>query len=237
MIRVTISSEEMHLVEARLLDVEHLAAQRQDRLELAVAALLGGAAGGIALDEVELAQRRVLLLAVGELAGQADAVEHALAAGHLARLARGFAGAGGVDDLAGDDLGVDRAFRAGTRRASAATTSSTAGRASRGDQLHLGLRGELGIGHLDRQHAGQAFAHVVAGDLDLGLLGDLVFFDVLVDDARHRRAQAGQVGAAVGLRDVVGEAEHLLGVGVVPLHRHFDAMVTPVSPTLASPVE
>ncbi len=34
-----------HLVEARLLHVEHLAAQRQDRLELAVAALLGRAAG------------------------------------------------------------------------------------------------------------------------------------------------------------------------------------------------
>ena len=34
-----------HLVEARTLDVEDLTAQRQDRLELAVPALLGGAAG------------------------------------------------------------------------------------------------------------------------------------------------------------------------------------------------
>ena len=34
-----------HLVEARALDVEDLAAQRQHRLEFAVAALLGGAAG------------------------------------------------------------------------------------------------------------------------------------------------------------------------------------------------
>ncbi len=91
-----------------------------------------------------------------------------------------------------------------------------------GDQLHLGLGGELGVGHLDRQHAGEAFAHVVAGDVDLGLLGDLVFFDVLVDDAGHRGAQAGEVGAAVGLRDVVGEAQHLFGVAVVPLHGDFD---------------
>ena len=98
------------LLEARPLDVEDLAAQRQDRLELAVAALLGRAAGGVALDDVDLAQRRVLLLAVGELAGQAHAVEHALAARHLARLARRFAGARGVDDLAADDLGVDAAF-------------------------------------------------------------------------------------------------------------------------------
>ena len=59
------------LVEARALDVEDLALQRQDRLELAVAALLGRAAGGIALDQVELAQRRIALLAIGELARQA----------------------------------------------------------------------------------------------------------------------------------------------------------------------
>ena len=96
------------LVEARPLDVEDLAAQRQDRLELAVAALLGRAAGGVALDQVDLAQRRIPLLAVGELAGQAHAVEHALAARQLARLARRFARARGVDDLAADDLGVGR---------------------------------------------------------------------------------------------------------------------------------
>ena len=44
-----------HLAERRLLGVEHLAAQRQDGLELAVAALLGGAAGGVALDDEQLA--------------------------------------------------------------------------------------------------------------------------------------------------------------------------------------
>ena len=61
------------LVEARLLDVQDLAAQRQDRLEAPVAALLRRAAGRVALDEVELAPRRVALLAVGELAGQRHA--------------------------------------------------------------------------------------------------------------------------------------------------------------------
>ena len=88
------------LLVARLLHVQDLAAQRQDGLELPVAALLGAAAGGVALDDVDLAQRRVFLLAVGQLAGQAHAVEHALAPRHLARLARGFAGARGLDDLA-----------------------------------------------------------------------------------------------------------------------------------------
>src|SRR6185312_7330095 len=43
-----------HLVETRALDVQDLAAQRQHRLEFAVASLLGGAAGGIALDDEQL---------------------------------------------------------------------------------------------------------------------------------------------------------------------------------------
>ena len=59
-----------HLVEPGLLGVDELAAQGQDRLVAAVAALLGGAAGGVALDDVELAERRVALGAVGELAGR-----------------------------------------------------------------------------------------------------------------------------------------------------------------------
>ena len=59
----------------------------------------------------------------------------------------------------------------------------------------------------------------------LAFLASLAVVDVLVDDARHGRAQAGQVGAAVALRDVVGEAQHLLVVAAVPLHRHFDADV------------
>jgi hypothetical protein len=100
-----------------------------------------------------LGQRRILLLAVGELAGQAGDVERALAPRQLARLARGFAGAGGIDDLArrwpwlrcrvlqqefGEllgDGGLDR------------------GPSPRGDQLVLGLRGELRVRHLHRQHA------------------------------------------------------------------------------------
>ena len=59
-----------HLVEARALDVEDLAAQRQHGLEFAVAALLGGAAGRVALDDEQFGLGRIALLAVGELAGQ-----------------------------------------------------------------------------------------------------------------------------------------------------------------------
>ena len=88
-----------HLVEARLLDVEDLALDRQDRLEAPVAPLLGRAAGRLALDDVDLAERRIALLAVGQLARQRAAVERALAADEVAGLARRLARARGVDRL------------------------------------------------------------------------------------------------------------------------------------------
>ena len=64
-----------HLVEARLLDVDELAANRQDRLELPVAALLGRAAGGITFDDVELGVLRIAVGTIRQLAGQTAAGE------------------------------------------------------------------------------------------------------------------------------------------------------------------
>ena len=90
------------------------------------------------------------------------------------------------------------------------------------DELVLGLRRELGLWHFHREDARQAFAHIVAGRLDLGFLGDLFLLDVVVERARHRLPQAGQVRAAVTLRNVVGEALHGFRVRIVPLHRDFD---------------
>src|SRR5690242_16796168 len=54
-----------HLVEARLLDVEDLALERQDGLSAPVAALFGRATGGITLDNEDLGERGVFFLAIG----------------------------------------------------------------------------------------------------------------------------------------------------------------------------
>ena len=97
-----------HLVEARALDIEDLAAQRQHRLEFAVAALLGAAAGRIALDDEQFGFGGIVFLAVGQLARQRGDVERALAPRQFARLARGLAGGGGFHHLADDDLGFRR---------------------------------------------------------------------------------------------------------------------------------
>ena len=96
-----------HLVHARAFDVEDLAAQRQHRLEFAVAALLGGAAGGIALDDEQFGFGRVAFLAIGELARQRGDAERAFA-GHFAGLARRLARRRRLDHLADDDLGFRR---------------------------------------------------------------------------------------------------------------------------------
>ena len=59
------------LVDARLLHVQHFAPQREDCLEHPVPSLLGAAARGVTFDDVQLALLRVILGAVGELAGEA----------------------------------------------------------------------------------------------------------------------------------------------------------------------
>src|SRR5262249_24348090 len=67
-----------HLVETSTLDVQDLAAEGEDRLELPVAALLRRATGAVSLDDVDLARLRIATLTVGELAGEARVVHRAL---------------------------------------------------------------------------------------------------------------------------------------------------------------
>src|SRR5262249_6061509 len=91
-----------HLVEARALDIEDLTAQGKHRLEAAVARVLRAAAGRIALDQEQLGLSRIALLAVCELAGEGRDVERALAPRELARLSRGLARRGSLNDLLHD---------------------------------------------------------------------------------------------------------------------------------------
>jgi len=184
-------------------------------------ALLGRAARRIALDDEELGERGIALLAVGELAGQRAHVERALAPGKLARLARGLAGGGCFHHLGGDLARLRGMLLEPLAELLAHHRFDDRADLGR-DQLVLGLRGELGIRNLHRQHAGQALAHVVAGQRDLLPLGDAAFVGVFVHRPGERAAEAGEMGAAVALRDVVGEAQHRLVIAVVPLHGDFD---------------
>jgi hypothetical protein len=141
--------------------VEHLAAQRQDRLRLLVAAHLRAAAGRVALDEEQLVEREVAALAIGELAGQhRDARALAL----LDLLARALARLRLLDDQFGEllaqvdvlvepqlhrrlDVGRDEAQRVAAVQA----------------LLDLAL--ELRVQHLGRQHEVRAREHVFGHQL------------------------------------------------------------------------
>ena len=87
-------------------DVQDLAAQRQNGLEFTVASLLGGATGGVALDDVNFAKRWIFFLAIGQFAGQAHAIQHAFATCHFAGFASGFTGACSFDNFAAQNFGV-----------------------------------------------------------------------------------------------------------------------------------
>src|SRR5690606_13847491 len=91
-----------NLVEAGLLDVDELAADGQDRLGATVPSLLGGATGGVTLDDVDFAFGRVTGGTVGQFAGETS-TGHGGFANRLPGLAGGLAGACGVDDFV-DDL-------------------------------------------------------------------------------------------------------------------------------------
>src|SRR5439155_736499 len=62
----------------------------------------------------------------------------------------------------------------------------------------------------------------IAGERDLLLLRHATLLGIARDLAGERTAEAGKVGAAVALRDGVGEAQHRLVVAVVPGERRLD---------------
>ena len=216
-----------HAVETRPLDVQDLAFQRQNRLIFAIASLFGGPAGAVTLDQEQFGFRRIALLAIRQLARQGGHVQHTLAPCQLARLARRLACRGRVHHLLDDALGLARMgfepmrHRIRHRRLHHRLHLGT-------DQLVLGLRGEFRVRHLHRQHRRHAFAHVVADQSEAVLFAHAL--GVFAHHPRHRLAETGQMRAAVALRDVVGEAQHVLVERVVPgqreLHpdiRHVDA--------------
>src|SRR4029079_5308066 len=131
-----------------------------------VPSLLRRAAGRVALDEEDLALAGVPLLAVGELPGEGRGVEGALAPRELARLPRGLAGAGRVDALEDDRLG-DGGVLLEKRRELVVDQRLDLPAHLRVPELGLRLPLELGLRDLDRDHRGEAFAHVLPLKLEV----------------------------------------------------------------------
>ncbi len=210
-------------------DVEDLAPERQHRLGLAVARLLGRAAGGIALDQEDLRALGGALAAVGELAGQAHLAGRGLAR-ELARLAAALALLGAVDDVAEEgvrrfgiaaqpvvemvlDRGLDEARRLGH------------------GQALLGLALELWRADEERQHDAGAVDHVLGGDLAGAPVADQLAIGP--EAAGQRVAQAELVAAALGRRHRVAVGVHEAGLVAGPGDGPFQAAGRGRQPGLA----
>ena len=100
-----------HLVEARFLNVEDFTLQRQNRLVLAVTALLRRTARGVPFHEVQFGQRRIAFLAVSQFARQACQVQRAFTAGHFTGFTRRFTGTRRIDNFTHHDFRVGRVFQ------------------------------------------------------------------------------------------------------------------------------
>ena len=196
------------LVAARGGDVEDLAAQRQHRLAGPVARLLGRAAGRITLDDEQLGALRGIVRAVGELAGQAQLARRGLA-GDVLLGAPAQALLGPLDDEVEQ---LDRLRRAVGEPMVERILDRLLDDAARldGDELVLGLAGELRLADEHREHAGAAGHQIVGGDLRRALVADAL--GMLLQAAQQRDAQALLVGAAVLGRDgvAVGRDEALV---------------------------
>src|SRR5690606_37295729 len=160
-------------------------------LGAAVAALFGGTAGGIALDDVEFGPGRIAVGAIGEFAGKTAAAHDALADG-FAGLAGGFAGAGGVEAFVDDPLGDLRVGLEIIFEFLADDSLDDPVDLAIG-KLGFGLSLEARFGDFDRDDGGEALAGIVAGDVRVLFLKEAVGLRVGVDDAGEGGAKAGKV--------------------------------------------
>ncbi|MCY1221926.1 hypothetical protein D9M72_339990 [compost metagenome] len=208
------------LVQPCPLNVQDLAAQREDGLCFRVPAALGRTAGGVTLHDVDLALFRVLRGAVRQLARHAEGLQRALAACVVAGLAGGHAGL-----CSGNCLADDVAGRAGIALQPVAQAVSDHALDEALDlgvaEFGLGLAFELGFRQLHGNDGGQAFADVITREVVVFFLNDVLLPRVAVNERRHGGTETLFVGSALVRVDGVGVGVDALGVCVGPLHRHF----------------
>ena len=181
--------------------VQDLAAQRHDGLRLAIARLLGGAAGGVAFDQEQLGVLRILVGAVGQLAGQRGARGDALAL-HLLRGLRALLRV--LDGELRDALARIRMLVEPQRQRVVHETFDERSRVARREAF-LHLAGELRLLDLDRQHEAALVEDVFGRELDAAR-HEIAEFAEFAHRARDAGAQAVHVRAAFGGRDEIDVA-------------------------------
>ena len=186
-----------------------------------IAPLLGRAARRIALDEKQFRFRRITFLAVGKFAGQAGDIESALAPRELSCLACRLARRCRLDHLRNDDARFVRVFLEPLVQPLSEKALDGGAHLGR-HELVFGLRGKFGIRHFYRQHAGQTLAHIITGQRYFFLLQDPTCRGVRIHRSGQSRSKPGEMGSTVTLGDIVGKAQNVLVIAIVPLQRCLD---------------
>ena len=207
-------------VDAHLFHVQDLSAQRQDRLEHAVAARFGAAACTVALHDKDLALLRVALGAVRQFAGHGGRFQHGLAPGQLAGLAGGLTGPrGAYAAIQNDPRNGGILAQIGGELVVYQTVHNTAHFAVA--QLRLGLPLELRLYQLHADDRRDAFPHVLALQIRVRRLQKTELTAIFVDGAGQGGGEARQMGAALGRVDVVGKGVDIFLIRIVVLERHL----------------
>ena len=209
-----------HLVQPGFLHVDEFTPDGQNCLELAVAPLLGGAAGRVTLDNIDFGVGRIAIRAIGQLPGQPAARQCALAHG-VARFASGFARPGRHQRFVHAALG-HRWIGIEITHQSLVNDGGNDAVDFRVHEFDFGLRFETRIRQLQAQHADQPLANVIARNGGIFFLQQIAGLRVLVDRPGESAPKAGHVRAPVWVRNRVGKAKNLIGVTVVVLHHAID---------------
>ncbi len=197
-----------HLIHGGLLYIENLAPDGENGLEHPVSCHLGRAAGGITLNDKDLALGRIPGFAVGELS---VGVKGKLRPHQHIRLGLGFRLADLRCPLGAFNHGLEllQIPVKIVRRLVRCHLGNRLG-GIRIVQLGLGLTLETGIRVLDRNDGRHAVSHIGAGIIDVLFLERSQLSCVAVDDLSEGRFKASQVRAAFGIVNIVAKAHDLL---------------------------
>ena len=215
-----------HFVKPRTLDIEDFAAQGEHCLIFAVTALLCGSACRVTLDDEDFGLGRITLLAIREFSGQICDIKRSLSPRQFASLARRLACRSRFDDFRHNCSRIGGMLFKPYRQGFAQRAFDDGAHFGR-DKLILGLRREFRIRHFHRQNGSQAFARIVTGERNLLFLGDAGCFGIAGHLSSQRATETGKMGSTIALRDVVGEAQHVLVIGIVPPQGRFDRDTVP----------
>ena len=215
-----------HVGDGRLLRVEDLAANGEQRLELSVARELGRAQCAVTLDDEQLTAADVVAAAVSELGRQRRGFQRILTTLDIAMGTRRDAGARGACDLLEHSLDHElvaaRRGRHPCRELLGHDRGDDAGRC-RSAQDFLGLSLELRLGQTHRHESREALGDVVLDDVVLAGLEHLRRPQLLIDGLDQRALETADVGAALGRGDDVDERAHVGVVATPPPQCHVDA--------------